>query len=555
MTDGVEWSTEVTVGEAIVELLSGRIYRSLPIALKELVSNAWDADAENVQIMFHQDKRQIMIIDDGIGMTKEQLEEYVDIARSSKSMGGKSPGGRPIIGAYGIGILSTIPFCRKVSVQTTKKGSDEVNFLSLSSELWIDTEGRRKPQTQIELFLECPGRTEYDDRIIGEQGTTVLLEDIFPGEWKIIMEPAKPRRKDIWGLDGITRIKWFLSQYAPINYRSDDETYINFFKPSTDYKPMALFLNGEQLYRNSIPDAKAIEESDNVQIADGKIIFRYLIVSPLKTIEPEEHRGLQIRINNVAIGLPRNFDVYRHSGKLHGRMKFVGGEIEIIRGFENQLSLDREDIITCPEWLQFSDFFVERLIKVATLVEALGEAEKSIGALAVSTGVKPKEAEYGFLSERAVRPSTKRKHASAATSKKELRGTAKKNLSRIGYKIEEVPKSKANGPPLVVDHKQKIVFITEDKKDKLPIISYSEGEIFEVEDTVEPNEIIKIINEREIAFNYKHPLFTISNDRKFIKEFVSVIYILYLDNEISETGLEKFNELLLEVFVNKEKED
>ena len=138
MTNGEEWSTSVEVGESIVDLLSGRIYRTLSIALKELVSNAWDADAKNVQILIHEDKKQIAIIDDGKGMTRDELENYVNIAISKKSNQTTSQEGRPIIGNYGIGVLSTLPFCKKVTVQTTVKDSDEINFISISSEKWID---------------------------------------------------------------------------------------------------------------------------------------------------------------------------------------------------------------------------------------------------------------------------------------------------------------------------------------------------------------------------------------------------------------------------------
>lgn len=379
MINGEEWSASIKVGEAIVDLLSGRIYRTLNIALKELVSNAWDADAKNIQIFIHEDKKQIAIIDDGIGMTRGELENYVSIAISSKPKMNKTREGRPIIGLYGIGVFSTIPFCRKVTVQTKVKDSDEINFISISSDLWIDEEGHRKPPTSKELSVKCPGRTEYDDRLRGEQGTTVLLEDIFPAEWNLISEPSKPGKKDLMGLSGIDRIKWFLQQYAPIEYHPEAHPYVDFFKSPKDYKSMKLYYNGEELYRNAIKGAKELEKEETFSIADGKVVFRYLIVSPRIGVEPEELRGLQIRMKNVAIGLPRVFDIYTLSPKLYGRMRYIGGEIEILKGFENQLSLDRENIITCPEWIEFSEFFRTRLEKIAENLQYHADAEALIG--------------------------------------------------------------------------------------------------------------------------------------------------------------------------------
>lgn len=467
MTKEDEWSAKIKVGDAIVDLLSGRIYRTLPIALKELVSNAWDADAENVQIFIHEDKRQIAIIDDGSGMTKEELMNYVNIAITSKPQKKETPKGRPVIGHYGIGVLSALPFCRKITVQTTVDDSEEMNFLSISSKKWIDDEGHRKLPTGGELAVECPGRTEYDDRLSEEHGTTVLLEDIFPAEWNIIKEPAKSRKKDYMQFSGVERIKWFLQQYAPIEYHPDAHPYVDFFPPPTDYKPMKLYFNGEMLYRNAIEGAKELEKRENVSLADGKVVFRYLIVSPRKNVEPEELRGLQKRMKNVAIGLPTHFDIYTRSPKLYGRMRYIGGEIEILKGFESQLSLDRENIITCPEWIEFSDFFRTRLEKLADSLEDLADAEAVVGALAVSFGVPSETAEYGFLSKKAVRAGTKEKRAYSAKSEQELTIKAKKSLEKIGYSIKETP---LEVDIISVDHENKVVYISTKDKENLPII-------------------------------------------------------------------------------------
>ena len=545
MTNEKEWSTSIEVGEAIVDLLSGRIYRTLPIALKELVSNAWDADAKNVQIFIHEDKKQIAIIDDGNGMTRHQLENYVNIAITSKSNKTKSKEGRPIIGNYGIGVLSTLPFCKKVIVQTTVKDSDEINFISISSEKWIDEEGHRKPPNPQELTVEFPGRTEADDRLKDEQGTTILLEDIFPAEWNLILEPAIPRKKDYMGLSGLDRIKWFLQQYAPIEYHPEAHPYMDFFRPPTEYEPMNLYYNGEKLYRNAIKGAKELEKKETFSIADGKVVFRYLIVSPMKGVEPEELRGLQIRMKNVAIGLPRHFDIYTLSQHLYGRMRYIGGEIEILKGFENQLSLDRENIITCPEWIEFSEFFRTRLVKIADTIQNIADAEARVGALAISSGVSSQEADYGFLSKNAVRPSTKNKIAISAKSKKELTTDLKKSLDKVGYSLNESSKQDV---PISVDHENKVVYVSTEKKEELPIMRLQEYSIFEVEGNVEKENIAEMLDDKSITFNYSHPLFEISKDRKTIKELISIVYHLHYQKRLTDEGLKAFNNILIETY-------
>ena len=552
MVDGKEWSATMKVGEAIIDLLSGRIYRTLPIALKELVSNAWDADAENVHIFIHEDKKQIAIIDDGKGMSKDELINYVNVAITEKSKKQETAGKRPIIGHYGIGVLSALPYCEKITVKTTIKDSEEINFLTITTDRWIDEEGHRKPQSEKELKVKFPGRTEYDKRFLKEHGTSIILEDIFPGEWNIILQPANPLRKDFMGFNGVERIKWFLQQYAPIEYHPKAKPYVDFFKRPGSYKSMKLFYNGEQLFRNAIENAKELEKNDYVEIANGKIVFRYLIVSPMETVEPEDLRGLQVRMKNVAIGLPHHFDIYKRSGRLYGRMKYIGGEVEILKGFEDQLSLDREEIIICPEKLEFSEFFKNKLSKHAMSLEHLADAEKDVGALAISLGIPPEEAEYGFLSEKAVRSNTKEALVSSAKSKKELKKKAEKSLKRVGYKIEEKPQLKEEVTPISVDHKKKIAYIAKKKEEKFPIVSVSGISIFETETTVDKEKIATMVGDKNIAFNYNHPLFKISKDRKTIKEIITILYSLHAQNKITDASLITFNKMLLELYMGKE---
>jgi len=548
MKNNHTWSTNMKVGEAIVDLLSGRIYRTLPIALKELVSNAWDADAENVQIFIHEDKKQIAIIDDGSGMNQDQLKNYVNIAISNKPSKSTSDKGRPIIGHYGIGVLSALPFCKNIRVQTTILGSEEINVLNISSNTWIDEEGHRKPTTGKELTVTFPGRTENDNRFTRQQGTTIILENIFPAEWKFITKPANPRKKDYMSLQGVDRIKWFLKQYSPIEYKKDDHVYYDFFRKINNYKSMNLFFNGEKLYRNAISNATELEKNEQVTICDGKVKFKYLIVTPLKTVEPEDLRGLQIRLRNVAIGLPTHFDLYKRSAKLYGRMKYLGGEIEIISGFEEQLSLDRENIINCPEWIEFSDYFKKKLENLASLIEKWAEAETNLSAYAIKSGVSVDKTDLGFLSQNAIRKSTKSKRASSATSQNELRDNAIKSLSKIGYKFKEIANDEID-ELIEVDHEKKIVLVKETKS-TFPIIEYKKIKIFEIEKSITKTKIAKMFDKNRISFNYDHPLFKSVKNKSVIKEIISILYYLVNNND-SEDFLDKFEQILYSYFEKK----
>jgi hypothetical protein len=84
-------------------------YRSSEQALKELVDNAWDADAENVWITLPDAMTDtgIVIQDDGLGMTeKEILHEYLAIASDRRLRKGSDRTffkNRPVKGRKGIG--------------------------------------------------------------------------------------------------------------------------------------------------------------------------------------------------------------------------------------------------------------------------------------------------------------------------------------------------------------------------------------------------------------------------------------------------------------------
>ena len=70
----------------------GETYRSVELALKELIDNSYDADAENVFITIPEildSNPTIIIEDDGLGMSEEEVRnDYLNIANSRTSRKG-----------------------------------------------------------------------------------------------------------------------------------------------------------------------------------------------------------------------------------------------------------------------------------------------------------------------------------------------------------------------------------------------------------------------------------------------------------------------------------
>lgn len=95
-----------------IELLGRKQIRDSVTALAELMKNAYDADAPWLRVEFDvgNETEHIIIADGGIGMTSSDVQEkWLVLGTNSKtnSKNKKSPGGRTLMGAKGIGRLAS----------------------------------------------------------------------------------------------------------------------------------------------------------------------------------------------------------------------------------------------------------------------------------------------------------------------------------------------------------------------------------------------------------------------------------------------------------------
>ncbi len=107
------------VDPSIIRELSG-IYKPFVKAFKELISNAYDADATTISVTVARDFSSIEVRDNGIGLTP--IEFHRDFARLGGSTAwlnqGRSPGGRLRIGYKGIGFLAVARYCSRMEVES-----------------------------------------------------------------------------------------------------------------------------------------------------------------------------------------------------------------------------------------------------------------------------------------------------------------------------------------------------------------------------------------------------------------------------------------------------
>lgn len=113
---------------SVLNHLGRNLYRSFATVLGEAISNAWDADAQNVWIEIDADKSGFTIKDDGIGMTGEDFQnKFLKIGYSKRKDGAsRSQKNRPFIGRKGIGKLALLSCAERVVIISKVKGGEYI---------------------------------------------------------------------------------------------------------------------------------------------------------------------------------------------------------------------------------------------------------------------------------------------------------------------------------------------------------------------------------------------------------------------------------------------
>ena len=154
----------ITVDKSHITTLGERLYTESIELIRELVNNAYDADAVRVRVTIQPDM--IKIEDDGTGMDWEGLCQYFNIGSPEKLQNSKSSVfRRDRIGQFGIGKFASLAACERFVVYTQKKSfAARVTFDKNS---WSQDGGR----------WELPVEKLDPDKRRGD-GTTVVLSKL-----------------------------------------------------------------------------------------------------------------------------------------------------------------------------------------------------------------------------------------------------------------------------------------------------------------------------------------------------------------------------------------
>ncbi|MCJ7509666.1 MAG: ATP-binding protein [Dehalococcoidia bacterium] len=260
---------------ALVEELGRRMYPSLTATIAELISNAWDADAENVwvEIPFGQPwttASRIVVTDDGNGMTRQEAASRYLIVGVKRRIDGKDLSDRKkrkVHGRKGIGKLAAFGTADVLRLTTKSAQTGEITAFAL------DYEEIRKTQPGADVSVsetDAPPPLTPPDGAQLEHGTRIELSRLN------LTQPLSEER--------------FIQSMSR-----------RFALAATE---MAVLVNGKPLERfevptrfrfppDALPDGAATEGDLALETIDGKQVRWWLGFTP-RPIEEEELRGVAV---------------------------------------------------------------------------------------------------------------------------------------------------------------------------------------------------------------------------------------------------------------------
>ncbi len=391
----------IVVHEKALGHLTRGLYRSPASALRELVSNAWDANATEVRIdtsrpTFHR----ISVLDNGDGFSKEDFQNLMKGFGNSEKRAPnakKLKYGRPTIGRLGIGLLGIAQICGSFRIRSRPKNGDPfaaqvILYDELRRKIDVDDAAVVK-QSRIGRVLRGRRRevvvgqyefTEFDGEPLPSFGTLIESEDLIPTfsyafqkTYEDIREPpasakamgARRKRHPIpesWlafleraatsatvqQLGDYWRWLWELSALVPIPYISayalPRGVVAEHHRRLTRFR-FSVFVDGLEIRKPAyIPrdnrggfTSRRIERTTRLVMKRKLTYSGYVLVQEGKQIRPAELRGVLARISEVGVGLydPSFLDYRINEGP---RSRWITSELFVEEGLEDALNVDRD---------------------------------------------------------------------------------------------------------------------------------------------------------------------------------------------------------------------
>ena len=298
----------------IIDHLGIQMYQSPTAAIAELISNSWDADAENVLITLPDrldSGAEIKIRDDGSGMTFDECENrYLNVGygrRGGDPTQRSSEKGRPLLGRKGIGKFAGFGIAQIIRVETISKETGERTVFEL------DINKLRGEQYVVEGG--DIGVQEYsgpDEELKAQHGTLISLKNLtmLRRPSPVVFRKSMARRFTLH--QRVADFHVFIGDNELP--RSEESSTIQFLFPrdyTIEERPDNLIDLGEW----------GTEEISNERTIKWQIQFYE------KPIDDEEMRGVSIFAHGKLAQAPFFFNLSGGLGGQHGQ-EYLSGRIE-----------------------------------------------------------------------------------------------------------------------------------------------------------------------------------------------------------------------------------
>lgn len=305
------------VDSRLATLLSQE-YSSSERALKELVDNAWDADAERVFVTLPKPLSgdPIAIQDDGTGMTEEELRRhYLSIATDRRSRRGERTGkkNRLVKGRKGIGKFAGLMAAATMTLETRARG----RLCRITLRLDDLSQVEDIEQLNIVLHSEPCGPKLH--------GTTITLSDLHQG----LAYPDANRLRQI-----------LLQDYG----RQDD---------------FSITVDGKLLDVDDV--SGSYSEQEQVLSNAGKVRLRFAISDGKAGLRQP---GITLRVDGKAVGRPGFFGLDQRDDFPSKLLRKLYGEIEA-DGLRDHITAGWDAAVENSELLQEVEAYVQPILREA----------------------------------------------------------------------------------------------------------------------------------------------------------------------------------------------
>lgn len=302
--------TDEAFGAKLLEAITAGLYDGNLNCLREYIQNCIDSKADRIDIYF-ENKRTLVIKDNGLGMDKEKLEKALALGKSEKT--------EEDIGWRGIGLWSGVPACRKIVIITKKREKPKLR-------IEIDADQLRQkymlPLSAVKVLSEITGNIDElelgnDETIQDSHFTMVRLEEILPNQEAIFND------KDI---------RNYLSQNIPVPFAQEftfsKEINKRLLENGIKTHEKTVFFDNRQIFRPPYTDSIFFDciVDKKFTVNDQTVAYGWFLSSKSNRALTPPNRGIYFKKKGMTIG-DENF-ISKLSGQTYNQWQY--GEIHII---------------------------------------------------------------------------------------------------------------------------------------------------------------------------------------------------------------------------------